>query len=175
MTTSRLGIWAGGEHCHQRRRGDDQDQVSTRLPIPEGSEFFDRGMQLRWNSKVWRLCRSWPTSSLGHRAWRKAKLDSAGCPAEIRPAALRVNARVYDLGADAPRPAEYQRGRLGERGGAGRRRTAVDPGERGVLTDRTTAECGGVSPDITYVERTYGMDGLIARLQDCLLLRVNPI
>ena len=45
------------------------------------------------------------------------------CPAEIRPAALGVKARVYDLGPDAPRPAEYQRGRLGERGGAGRRWT----------------------------------------------------
>ena len=38
---------------------------------------------------------------------------------------------------------------------------AVDPGERGVLTDRTTADCGGVRPNITYVERAYGMDGLI--------------
>ena len=69
------------------------------------------------------------------------------CPAEIQLAAQRVKARVYDLGPDAPRPAEHQRGQLGERGGAGRRwtwtRGAVDPGERGVLTDRTTADCGG--------------------------------
>ena len=67
------------------------------------------------------------------------------CPAEMQPAAQRVKARVYDSGPDAPRPAEHLRGRLGERGGAGRRGPgAVDPGERGALTDRTTADCGGV-------------------------------
>ena len=48
--------------------------------------------------------------------------------AEKRPAALRVKARVYDLGPDAPRPAEHQRGRLGERGGAGSR--PAGPGSR---------------------------------------------
>jgi hypothetical protein len=50
------------------------------------------------------------------------------CPTEIQPAAQRVKARVYDLGLDAPRPAENLHGRLGERGGAGRRRSG--PGSR---------------------------------------------
>ena len=43
---------------------------------------------------------------------------------------------------------------------------AVGPAEHGVLTDRTTANSGRVGPNITYVRRTYGMDGLIAQLQD---------
>ncbi len=53
-----------------------------------------------------------------------------------------------------------------ERAARGSGPRVVDPGERGVLTDRTTADCGGVGPNMTYVERTYGMDGLIAPLQD---------
>ena len=43
-----------------------------------------------------------------------------------------------------------------ERAAGGPGPGAVDPGESGVLTDWTTA----------YVGRTYGMDGLIAQLQD---------
>ena len=50
-------------------------------------------------------------------------------PAEIRAAALRVKARVYDLGPDALRPAEHLRGRLGERGGR-RRNGAREPSTR---------------------------------------------
>ncbi len=34
--------------------------------------------------------------------------------AEIYPAAQLVKTRVYDSEPDAPRPVEYQRGRLGE-------------------------------------------------------------
>ena len=70
------------------------------------------------------------------------------CPAEIRPAALRVKARVYDLGPDVPRPAEHQtrttRGARRSGPPVDRGPGVVDPGERGALTDRTTADCGGV-------------------------------
>ena len=44
---------------------------------------------------------------------------------------------------------------------------AADPGERGVLTDRMMADCGGVGPTITCVGLTYGMgrvDRLVAGL-----------
>ena len=91
------------------------------------------------------------------------------CPAEIRLAVLCVNARVYDLGPDAPRPAEHQRRRLGEeeeRAAGGPGPGAVDPRERVVLTERMTEDCGGVGPNITHVGLTFGMDGLIARLHD---------
>ena len=74
------------------------------------------------------------------------------CPAEIRPAALRVKARAYDLGPDAPRSAEHQHGRLGERGGAGRRRTGDrepsirEDAERSLIgRRRTAAECDRTS------------------------------
>ena len=93
---------------------------------------FNRGMRLCSNGKYGLYGGSGPTSSLEHRAWRKARSDSGStgpvgpCPAEIRPAALRVKARVYDLGPDTPRPVEHQRGRLGERGGAGCR--SIGPG-----------------------------------------------
>ena len=92
------------------------------------------------------------------------------CPAEIQPAAQRVKARVYDLGPDAPRPAEHQRGRLGERGGAGRRWTGArepsirESAERSLIGRRRTA---------AERDRTSHMsgghmwsDGLIARLHD---------
>ena len=75
------------------------------------------------------------------------------CPAEIRPAALRVKALVYDLGQDAPRPAEHLRGRLGERGGAGRRWTGArepsirESAESSLMIGRrrTAAECDRTS------------------------------
>ena len=87
------------------------------------------------------------------------------CPAEIRPAALRVKARVYDLGPEAPRPAEHQCGRLGERGGAVRRWTGARAREPSI---RESAECSLIGRRRTAAEcdRTYEMDGLITRLQD---------
>ena len=190
ITTSRLGIWAGWEQrtslgCDLHR----EHQTS------HSGGVFNRGMRLCWNGKYGG---SGPTSSLGHRAWRKANSDSTGrtrrrynrprCvsrlesmtwgrtrretpfPQSRMPASIENFNKASCLGPDAPRSAEHQRGRLGERGGAGHRwtgtRGAVDQGERGVLTDRMTADCGGVGPNITYVGRTSGMDGLTARLQD---------
>ena len=44
-----------------------------------------------------------------------------------------------------------------ERAAGGSGPGAVDPGERGVLTDGMTAECGGVEPNMTCVGRTYGI------------------
>ncbi len=68
------------------------------------------------------------------------------CPAEIRQAALRVKARVYDW-AVGNRTRSISADDLGseeERAAGGPGPGAVDPGERGVLTDRTTADCGRV-------------------------------
>ena len=54
-----------------------------------------------------------------------------------------------------------------ERAAGGPGPGAVNPvGSARVLTDRTTADCGGERPNITYFERTYGIDGLTTRLQD---------
>jgi hypothetical protein len=76
------------------------------------------------------------------------------CPTEIRSAALRFKARVYDLGPDVQRPAEHQRGRLGERGGAGRRWTGVrEP------SIRESAECSliGLRRTAAEYDRTSHM------------------
>ena len=92
------------------------------------------------------------------------------CLAEIRPAALRVKARVYDSGPDAPGPAEHLCGLLRERGGAGRRWTGTrEP------SIRESAECSLIGRRRTAAERDrtshmssghMGSDGLIARLHD---------
>ena len=67
------------------------------------------------------------------------------CPAEIQPAALRVKARVYDRTLRGPRSINADDlGREEERAAEGPGLGAVDLGERGMLTDRTTTDCGGV-------------------------------
>ena len=70
MTTSRLGIWAGGEQ--RPSRGCD---LHREHQTSHSGGVFNRGMRLCWNGKYGG---SGPTSSLEHGAWRKANSDSTG-------------------------------------------------------------------------------------------------
>ncbi len=120
---------------------------------------------LEW--QVWRLRAD---ISLGHRAWRKANSDSTG-RARRRYDRPRCVSRLESMtwGRTRRGPRSINADDLGseeERAAGGEGPGAVDPGERGVLNDWTTADCGRVWRDIIYVERTYGMDWLISRLQD---------
>jgi hypothetical protein len=102
------------------------DLWSGRISIQENATLDDQDSTMIIKEDF-----SYVRHTYKHQTWSMAQgqLGLYGpCPAEIRPAALRVKARTYDSGPDAPRPAEHQRGRLEQRGGAGRRRTG--PGSR---------------------------------------------
>ena len=95
--------------------------------------------------QVWRLRAD---ISLGHRAWRKANSDSAGRARRRynRPRSVsRLEYMTWGRMRRGPRSINAEDSATEEEraaGGAGP--GAVDQGELGVLTDRTTADCGGV-------------------------------
>ena len=99
---------------------------------------------LEW--QVWRLLAD--IISLGHTTWRKANSDSTGS-ARRRYDRSRCVSRLESMtwGRTRRGPRSINADDLGseeERAAGGPSQGAVDPGERGVLTDRTTADCGGV-------------------------------
>ena len=99
--------------------------------------------------------------SLGHRAWRKANSDSTGRARRrySRPRSLsRPESMTWGRTRRGPRSINADdSGSEEERAAGGAGPGAVDPGERGGLTDRMTADCCGAGPNITCVGRTYGM------------------
>ena len=98
---------------------------------------------LEW--QVWRLRAD---ISLGHGAWRKAYSDSTGRARRRydRPRCVsRLESMTRGRTRRGPRSINADDSSSEEElaaGGPGP--GAVDPGERGALTDRTTADCGGV-------------------------------
>ncbi len=98
---------------------------------------------LEW--QVWRLRAD---ISLGHIAWRKANSDSVG-RARRRYDRPRCVSRLESMTWGRTRRGQRSinaddSGSEEERAAGGPGSGAVDQGERGVLTDRTTAGCGGV-------------------------------
>ena len=106
--------------------------------------LFNRGMRLCWNGKYGG---SGPTSSLEHRAWRKDNSDSTGRARRRydRPRCVsRLESMTWGRTRRGPRSINADDSGSEEDGPpVDRGPGAVDPGERGVLTDRTTADCGG--------------------------------
>ena len=98
---------------------------------------------LEW--QVWRL---WADISLGHRAWHKANSDSTGRTLRRydRPRCVsRLESMTWGRTRRGPRSINADdSGSEEERAAWGPGPGAVDQGEHGVLTDRTTADCGGV-------------------------------